>query len=100
MTSNNIPSKYIQFGQSLWFDNIQRSLIKSGKLEAMINQGEIRGVTSNPTIFQNAIGKSSDYDDAIQTMSWAGLDAETIFYQLAIEEIRSAAELFAPLYSS
>jgi len=100
MTSNNIPSKYIQFGQSLWFDNIQRSLIKSGKLEAMINQGEIRGVTSNPTIFQNAIGKSSDYDDAIQTMSWAGLDAETIFYQLAIEDIRSAAELFAPLYSS
>jgi transaldolase/glucose-6-phosphate isomerase len=100
MTSSNIPSNYVQFGQSLWYDNIQRSLIKSGELEAMINRGDIRGVTSNPTIFQNAIGKSSDYDDAIQTMSWAGLDAETIFYELAIQDIRSAADLFAPLYTS
>jgi transaldolase/glucose-6-phosphate isomerase len=100
MTSSTIPSKYVQFGQSLWYDNIQRNLIKSGELEAMINRGDIRGVTSNPTIFQNAIGKSSDYDDAIQTMSWAGLDAETIFYELAIQDIRSAADLFAPLYTS
>ncbi len=100
MTSSNIPSKYIQFGQSLWYDNIQRRLLQSGELETMINRGDIRGVTSNPTIFQNAIAKSSDYDDAIQTMSWAGVDAETIFCQLAIQDIQAAADLFTPLYIS
>ncbi|MEM5776732.1 MAG: transaldolase family protein, partial [Anaerolineaceae bacterium] len=55
-------------GQSLWYDNIQRRLLESGEFERMIRAGEIRGVTSNPSIFNNAIAKSSDYDAAIKPM--------------------------------
>ncbi|MDD5368429.1 MAG: transaldolase [Anaerolineaceae bacterium] len=85
-------------GQSLWYDNIQRRLLKNGELAALIQAGEIRGITSNPSIFNNAIAKSSDYDDALLPMAWAGWPAEKIFYQLAVEDIRAAADLFAPLY--
>lgn len=87
-------------GQSLWYDNIQRRLLESGEFERMIRAGEIRGVTSNPSIFNNAIAKSSDYDAAIKPMSWAGWQAEEIFWQLAVEDIQAAADLFRPLYDS
>jgi transaldolase / glucose-6-phosphate isomerase len=94
---NNIQ-KLHELGQSLWYDNIQRGLIESGELEAMIRQGDIRGVTSNPTIFNAAIARSNDYDSALKPMAWAGWNSEEIFYQLAIEDIRAAADLFRPLY--
>ncbi len=87
-----------QLGQSLWFDNIQRSMLENGELARLISDGEIRGVTSNPSIFHNAISRSSDYDAAIAPMAWAGWTAERIFTQLAIEDIRMAADLFRPLY--
>ncbi len=98
MEKQNILTRFTQLGQSIWYDNIQRSLLKSGELARMIERGEIRGVTSNPTIFQNAIAKSNDYNDFIQTMSWAGADAESIFYGLAIQDIRAAADLFSTIY--
>jgi transaldolase / glucose-6-phosphate isomerase len=94
---NNIQ-KLHALGQSLWYDNIQRGLIESGELEAMIHRGDIRGVTSNPTIFNAAIARSNDYDNALKPMAWAGWNSEDIFYQLAIEDIRAAADLFRPLY--
>src|SRR5215216_4223029 len=94
----NPISKLTQLGQSLWYDNIQRQLLESGELKAMIERGEIRGVTSNPTIFNNAIAKSTDYDAALKSMAWAGWDAEKIFWQLAVEDIRDACDAFAPLY--
>jgi len=84
--------------QSLWYDNIQRCLLTSGEMAGMIARGEIRGVTSNPTIFMNAIASSTDYDAGLAPMAWSGWAAEEIFYQLAIEDIRAAADLFAPLY--
>jgi len=87
-----------QLGQSLWYDNIQRSLLENGKLAQLIEQGLIRGVTSNPTIFHNAIARSNDYDAALKPMAWAGWNAEQIFNQLAIEDIQAAADLFRPLY--
>ncbi len=90
--------KLHKLGQSLWYDNIQRRLIENGELAGMIRRGEIRGVTSNPTIFHNAIARSHDYDSSLTPMAWAGWSAEEIFYQLAIEDIRAAADLFAPLY--
>lgn len=90
--------KLTQLGQSLWYDNIQRKLLENGELQAMIERGEIRGVTSNPTIFNNAIAKTSDYDSALTPLAWAGWDAEKIFWQLAIEDIRAACDAFAPLY--
>src|SRR5215211_5277393 len=97
MNMNSI-SKLTQLGQSIWYDNIQRKLLESGELKAMIERGDIRGVTSNPTIFNNAIAKSTDYDSALMPLAWAGWDAEKIFWQLAIEDIRAACDAFAPLY--
>ncbi len=94
----NSISKLTQLGQSIWYDNIQRKLLESGELKAMIERGDIRGVTSNPTIFNNAIAKSTDYDSALKSLAWAGWDAEKIFWQLAIEDIRAACDAFAPLY--
>ncbi len=87
-----------QLGQSVWYDNIQRSLLENGQLAAMIEQGLIRGVTSNPSIFHNAIAKSHDYDAALKPMAWSGWSALQIFHQLAIEDIQAAADLFRPLY--
>jgi len=85
-------------GQSVWYDNIQRGLLDNGELAGMIERGEIRGVTSNPTIFMNAITKSHDYDAGLAPLAKAGRDKEEIFWQLAIEDIQRAADLFRPLY--
>ncbi len=85
-------------GQSLWYDNIQRSLLVNGGLKKLIDEGAIRGVTSNPSIFQNAISKSNDYDAALIPMAWSGWTSEQIFNQLAVEDIRAAADLFQSLY--
>ncbi len=90
--------KLTSLGQSLWYDNIQRKLLESGELKAMIERGDIRGVTSNPTIFQNAIAKTNDYDAALIPLAWSGWDAEKIFWKLAIEDIQQACDLFRPLY--
>jgi transaldolase len=85
-------------GQSLWYDNIERRLIENGELAGMVHRGEIRGLTSNPSIFHNAIAKSHDYDAALVPMAWAGKSADQILEQLAIEDIRAAADLLLPLY--
>ena len=95
----NPIQKLTQIGQSLWYDNIQRKLLQDGELAAMIARGEIRGVTSNPSIFHNAIAKSTDYDSALTPLAWAGWDAEQIFWQLAVEDIQAACDLFLPLYN-
>ena len=95
----NPIKKLTSLKQSLWYDNIQRKLLVNGDLKAMIERGDIRGVTSNPTIFQNAIAKTNDYDSALIPLAWAGWDAEKIFWQLAIEDIQEACDLFRPLYN-
>ncbi|MGQ9833988.1 MAG: bifunctional transaldolase/phosoglucose isomerase [Candidatus Villigracilaceae bacterium] len=87
-----------ELGQSLWYDNIQRKLLDNGALAAMIASGEIRGLTSNPAIFHNAIANTHDYDSALLPMAWAGWSAEEMFWQLAVEDIRRACDLFLPLY--
>jgi transaldolase len=90
--------KLHSLGQSLWYDNIQRRLLENGQLANLIQKGEIRGVTSNPSIFLNAIAKSHDYDPGLLPLAWSGWEAEPIFWQLAVEDIRSACDLFAALY--
>jgi transaldolase/glucose-6-phosphate isomerase len=87
-----------QLGQSLWYDNIQRRLLLNGEMATLISNGDIRGMTSNPSIFHNAIAKSKDYDSALIPMAWSGWGSEKIFWQLAIEDIQTAIELFTPLY--
>lgn len=85
-------------GQSVWYDNVERRLLNNGELAGMIARGEIRGVTSNPTIFMNAVTKSNDYDAALAPLAMAGKTGEEIFWELAIEDIQAAADLLMPLY--
>jgi transaldolase/glucose-6-phosphate isomerase len=94
----NTAEELFQLGQSIWYDNIQRRLINNGELGEMIKRHEIYGVTSNPSIFQNAIAKTNDYDSALKPMAWAGWSASDIFWELAIEDIRAATDLFKPLF--
>ncbi len=94
----NATLKLLEAGQSVWYDNIQRRLLKNGELAGMIERGEIRGVTSNPTIFMHAIAKSSDYDQSLLAFAASRLSAEEVFFTLAVEDIQAATDLFLPLY--
>src|SRR4030066_2267582 len=85
-------------GQSLWYDNIERRLLENGVLAGMINRGDIRGLTSNPSIFNNAIAKSNDYDSALIPMAWAGHSDEMILEQMMVEDIERVADLLRPLF--
>jgi transaldolase len=83
-------------GQSLWLDNISREILDNGTLRRYVNELSVTGLTSNPTIFDEAIGGSSVYDRGIQQKSRAGLSGETLFIELALEDLRRAADLFRP----
>lgn len=96
MVSNNIQLMR-DCGQSVWYDNISRELIESGGLQELIDRG-VSGLTSNPTIFEQAITGSSDYDDALLELARRGKTAEEIYETLAINDIRSAADILKPIY--
>ncbi len=85
-------------GQSLWLDNITRSLLKTGVLRRYITELSVTGLTSNPTIFDHAIKNSSDYDDAIKSKLAEGKSGEKLFFELALDDLRQAADLFRPVY--
>jgi transaldolase len=86
-----------EWGQSVWLDNISRSMIDSGKLTEMMDAG-LRGITSNPTIFEKAISGSSDYDDAIKALTKAGKSTFEIYDDLTVRDIQDAADMFRPIY--
>ncbi len=86
-----------ELGQAIWIDYIRRSFIRSGELQALIDKG-VRGVTSNPAIFEKAIAHSDDYDEQMQELVAAGTDVNRIFEELAAEDIRMATDLFRPVY--
>ena len=96
----NSLEKLQLLGQSPWQDNISRDQLVSGVLQDVVNDGEITGLTSNPTIFQQAISGSNDYDVTISKLSSMGLDKEAIFYALASEDIIQAADIFGSVYAS
>ena len=85
-------------GQSLWLDNITRDLLNNGTLERYIAELAITGLTSNPTIFDHAIKNSSSYDHAIRDYASKGKSGEELFFQLALEDLTRAADLFRPLH--
>ena len=85
--------------QSPWLDNLQRRMVSDGSLGALVSRG-VRGLTSNPTIFQKAIQGSTDYDDQFATLIAAGSTPEDAYWELVISDIRAAADLFAPLHRS
>ena len=87
-------------GQSLWLDNITRKLLTSGTLKRYIDELHITGLTSNPTIFDLAISKSTDYDAGIKQKIAAGKAGEQLFFELAIEDLTQAADLFRPVHDA
>jgi transaldolase len=85
-------------GQSLWLDNITRELLTSGTLKSYIDDLSVTGLTSNPTIFDHAIKNSAAYDAAISEKASKGKTGEALFYELALDDITRAADLFQPIY--
>jgi transaldolase len=85
-------------GQSVWLDNITRNLLRAGVLRHYIDELSVTGLTSNPTIFDHAIKNSSDYDDAIRSKIAKGESGERLFFELALEDLTEAADLFRPIH--
>jgi transaldolase/glucose-6-phosphate isomerase len=96
----NKSKKLHQLKQSIWFDNIGRNLINNGWLKDQIEKEVIFGLTSNPSIFKKAIANGTGYSMDIQTMSWAGLDAKSIYECLVIEDIRNVSDLLYPTHEA
>ena len=94
----NPAQQLIKFGQSLWYDNISRDIIDNGELKRMIAEWGVRGLTSNPTIFDQAISKSALYDGIIGEGKKKGLSPDKIFEELSAADIAAAADLFRPVY--
>jgi len=90
--------KLQSFGQSIWMDFIRRGTIVSGELTQLIEEDGLRGVTSNPSIFENAIAGSHDYDDAIRALAREGKTADQIYNALTVDDIQRVADLFRPVY--
>jgi len=88
----------LDVGQSLWLDNITRNLLKTGELRRYIDDLSVTGLTSNPTIFDHAIKNSNDYDEAIKRKLAGGKSGEQLFFELALEDVTAAADLFRPVY--
>jgi transaldolase len=90
--------KLHELGQSLWLDNITRELLTTGTLQRYINELSVTGLTSNPTIFDHAIKNSTAYDPAIRTKRQYLKSSEALFFELALEDITQAADLFRPIW--
>ena len=90
--------KLHDLGQSLWLDNITRDLLNSDRLRHYIDDLSVTGLTSNPTIFDHAIKNSTDYDGAIREKLEQGKSGEELFFELALEDLTRAADLFRPIY--
>ncbi len=86
-----------ELGQSLWIDNITRTMLDDGTLQRYIDELDVTGLTSNPTIFDNAIGSGSAYDDQITELQGKGMAGEQLFFELALADLRRAAEMFGPI---
>ena len=99
MTSPIKPTQALHdLGQSLWLDNITRNLLKTGTLRRYIDEMSVTGLTSNPTIFDHAIKNSNDYDDAIKSKLAQRTSGEQLFFELALDDLTAAADLFRPVY--
>jgi transaldolase len=95
----NPLNKVRNLGQSIWLDLLDREIIRSGKLQSLIDNDDLRGLTSNPAIFEKAISGSSDYDQDIVELSKKEDDNAAIFFDMAIADIQKAADLFKPVYN-
>lgn len=96
----NAAQRLHQSGQSLWLDNITRELVASGTLARYIADAAVTGLTSNPSIFDKAIKGGHDYDAQAAKLARGGLDAEAVFFAMAIDDLRAAAALFKPVWDA
>ncbi len=96
----NAPQQLHDLGQSLWLDNITRGLLTSGTLSRYIRELAVTGLTSNPTIFDQAIKNGDFYDDAIRRKTLEGKSGEALFFELALEDLTQAADLFRPIHDA
>ena len=92
--------KLHDLGQRLWLDNISRELLTSGTLARYIADLSVTGLTSNPTIFEHAIASGNSYDGAIQKLAARGLTGEALFFELALDDLTQAADLFRPIFDA
>ena len=95
-TRSRMPA-LLELGQSIWLDYLRRGMIRSGELAGLIDAG-LRGMTSNPTIFEQGIAEDDDYDEALARLATSGRTDAEIFEAVAVEDVRSAADLFRPVY--
>ena len=98
MKHDNPIQRLTELGQSLWLDFIRRNLIVSGGLKKLIEEDDLRGVTSNPSIFEKSIDGSKDYDEDIRTLAEQGKSVEDIYSGLTVKDIQDAADVFRPVY--
>src|SRR5688572_5700087 len=99
VTALENPLRALQvFGQSVWLDYIRHSLITSGELQRLVDEDGLRGVTSNPAIFEKAITGSSDYSDLLEAPGASTLDPKSLYEQLAVRDIQQAADVLRPVY--
>ncbi|MBD3335875.1 MAG: transaldolase [Candidatus Eisenbacteria bacterium] len=97
---NNPVRKLREFGQSLWLDYLSRGMLDSAGLKKLIDEDGLCGVTSNPAIFQKALSRSADYDDAVKKLAQEGKSAEEAYRILTVEDVRRAADAFRPVYDA
>jgi transaldolase/glucose-6-phosphate isomerase len=95
----NTIQQLLDAGQSVWLDNLRRSMFASGELQRLIDQG-LRGMTSNPTIFEKAIGAGNDYDEQLAKLIGTEKSAHALFWDLAVQDIQSACDAFRPVYDA
>jgi transaldolase len=100
MAANRITELFLQEGQSAWQDDISRDMLNQGEIARAINETGIRGLTSNPTIFEKAIAAGSAYDESVAELVAQGLDEAAIFESVAVADIQAACDLFRELYDS
>ena len=97
---NTNTRKLHDLGQRIWLDNITREMLNNGTLARYIAELSVTGLTSNPTIFEHAIGSGGLYDEAIQKLAAKGLPSEDIFFELALQDLTLAADLFRPIFDA
>ncbi len=95
---SNTLVEIMKTGQSIWYDNIRRAMLASGDLQKKIEEDDLRGVTSNPTIFEKAITGSTDYDEQLHALAQAGKSVSEIYEDLVVEDIGRAADILKPVY--
>jgi transaldolase len=96
--NKNPLRKLEDFGQSIWLDYIRRQMITSGELRRLIEEDGLKGMTSNPAIFEKAIAGSKDYDEDIRALAMQDKSPAEIYPVLTMEDIKLAADVFCPLY--